>query len=73
MPNPQYVMVSGASEQLCIIDGKNAKVISTSYLKFKHNVLNITLTKENNLLIILDSKEFLKLKYLRLNNLKILY
>ena len=70
MPNPQYVMVSGASEQLCIIDVKNAKLISTSYLKFKHNVLNITLTKENNLLVILDSKEFFKVEIPKAEQLK---
>jgi hypothetical protein len=70
MPNPQYVMVSGASEQLCIVDVENAKVISTSYLIFKHNVLNITLTQEDNLLVVLDSKEFFKVELPKVEHLK---
>jgi len=70
MPNLQYIMVSGASEQLCIVDVHNAKVISTTYLRFQHNVLNITLTKEKNLLVVLDSKEFFKVELPTVEHLK---
>jgi len=70
MPNPQYVMVSGAGEQLCIIDILNAKVISTSYLVFKHNVISITLTKEDHLLVLLDSKEFFKVELPKVTHLR---
>ena len=70
MPNPQYVMVSGASEKLAIVDVKSAKVVSTSYLTFKNNVINICLTKENNLLIVLDSKEFFRVELPTAKHLK---
>ncbi|MDF1876378.1 hypothetical protein JHD47_00925 [Sulfurimonas sp. SAG-AH-194-L11] len=70
MPNPQYVMLSGASEQLCIIDIKNTKLVSPSYLTFKHNVLNITLTQKDNLLVVLESKEFFKVELPKVEHLK---
>ncbi|MDQ7067315.1 MAG: hypothetical protein Q9M40_04630 [Sulfurimonas sp.] len=70
MPNPQFVMLSGLSEHLCIVDVKNAKIISTSYLQFKHSVLNITLTREKNLLVVLDSKEIFKIELPKAEHLK---
>ncbi|MDF1883393.1 hypothetical protein JHD49_05505 [Sulfurimonas sp. SAG-AH-194-C21] len=70
MPNPQYIMVSAVSKQLCIVDVEHFKVVSTSYLTFKHNVLNIALTKENNLLVVLDSKEIIKVEIPKVEHLK---
>ena len=60
MPNPQYVMLSSDSKNLCIIDLENAKLVSSAYLSFKDNVSKIALTKENNLLVVLHSKQFYK-------------
>ncbi|MDF1879113.1 hypothetical protein JHD46_05590 [Sulfurimonas sp. SAG-AH-194-C20] len=70
MPNPQYIMLSAPCEQLCIVDVAKAKVISTSYLLFKHNVLHIELTKKDNLLVVLESKEILKVELPTVEHLK---
>ncbi len=70
MPNPQFVMVSGDSHNLCILDVENSKLISRSYLTFNHNILGITLTKEKNLLVLLQSKEFFKVELPKIEHLK---
>jgi len=62
MSNPQYIMVSAASKNLVIIDTHSAKIVSTSYLTFQHEVQKITLTKENNLLVVLVSRELYKIQ-----------
>jgi len=62
MPNPQFIMVSGASKELVLIDIQKGKVVSTSYLSFAKNVSKIRLTKDNNLLILLESQQFMKVK-----------
>jgi len=62
MPNPQFIMVSGASKELVLIDILKAKVVSTSYLSFTKHVSQMQLTKENKLLILLESQEFMKVK-----------
>jgi len=62
MPNPQFIMISANANRVAIIDTNIAKVVSTSYLTFNKQVTKITLTKDNNLLAILDSKEIIKVE-----------
>jgi len=61
MPNPQYIMVSAASKDLVIVDTHSAKVVATAYMTFKHDIQKIALTKENQLLVVLVSREFYKI------------
>ena len=70
MPNPQYVMVSGDDNKLILIDTKAAKIISSSYLKFKDNVQNISLTNDNNLLVVLQNREIHKIELPTAEHLK---
>jgi len=70
MPNPQFVMVSAEEKKLILIDTNSAKVISTSYLKFKDNVKNIALTSNNNLLVVLQNREIYKVELPTAEHLK---
>jgi len=60
MPNPNFIMVSGDSNKLIIIDTKNAKVVTTSYLVFSQNVHKISLNHESNLLVVLQNNQFIQ-------------
>ena len=62
MPNPNFIMLSGASHKLLLIDIKKAKVVATSYLSFDQNVSHLDLTKDNQLLIVLQSRRIIKVK-----------
>jgi len=70
MPNPQYVMVSAEDKKLILIDTKAAKVICSSYLKFKDNVQDISLTIDNNLLVVLLNREIHKVELPTAEHLK---
>jgi len=60
MPNPRYIMVSGKSKSLIIIDTLQEKIISTNYLSFKENVSHISLTQDKNLLVVLENNKVIK-------------
>jgi len=62
MPNPQFIMISAESNKVAIIDTKLHKLVSSNYLSFKGDVTKIALTKDNNLLAIIDSKKLLKIE-----------
>ncbi len=60
MPNPRYIMVSGKSKSLIIIDTLQEKVVSNNYLSFKENVSKISLTQDKNLLVVLENNSVIK-------------
>lgn len=62
MPNPRYIMVSGESNNLIIIDTEIGKVVSTNYLSFKENVSSIMLDYNNDLLVVLDDLKIVKVE-----------
>ena len=70
MPNPRYIMVSAEDKNLILIDTLSAKVVSPSYLKFKENVLQIKLTKDKNLIVVLQNRELLKIQLPTTEHLK---
>lgn len=60
MPNPRYIMVSGESKNLIIIDTLKEKIVSTNYLSFKENVSHISLSQDKNLLVVLENNNVIK-------------
>ena len=60
MPNPRYIMVSGKSKSLIIIDTLQEKIVSTNYLSFKENISQISLTQDKNLLVVLENNNVIK-------------
>ena len=70
MPNKRFIMVSGESKNLILIDTLEAKVVSTSYLTFSQNVSKIKLTKENDLIAVIDNREFYKIEIPSAEDLK---
>ena len=70
MPNPQFIMISAESKKLILIDIHTAKVVSTNYLSFKQNVSKITLTDDKNLLVVLNSREIIKVELPTTQHLK---
>lgn len=61
MPNPQYIMVSGNSNKIIIIDVELAKIVSNNYLSFKEEIRHIALYQEK-LVISLQNNELLKVE-----------
>ena len=70
MPNPHFIMVGAASKELILINVETAKIVSTSYMSFEKNVSDIRLTQNNNLLILLESRQFMKVKLPTAQDLK---
>ena len=70
MPNPRYIMVSAENKNLILIDTLSAKIVSSSYLSFKENVQQIKLTKDNNLLVVLNNNELYKVQLPTAEHLK---
>jgi len=62
MPNPRFIMISAESRRVALIDTQLAKLVSSNYLSFKGDVTKIALSKDNNLLAVIDSKKILKVE-----------
>ena len=60
MPNKNFIMVGGASEKLILIDITKAKIASTSYLSFSEEVSHLQLSHDKQLLVVLASREVIK-------------
>ena len=48
MPNKNFIMVSGASRKLLLIDIQKAKIVATNYLTFEHNISHLHLLTLTN-------------------------
>ncbi len=70
MPNPQFVLVSGQSKSIAIVDTLQAKIIKPSYLAFSKEISHLSLTKEHELIVILESREIHKVKLPTTDDLK---
>ena len=62
MPHSDFILLSADAKNLILINTKLAKVVSTDYLSFHKNVSKITLTKDNTLLVVLESRELLRVE-----------
>lgn len=60
MPNPKFIMLCAESKNLVIIDTQINKVVSTNYISFKYDVARISLSAQNDLLVVLTSNQVLK-------------
>ena len=70
MPNPQFVLVSGHSNTIALIDTVQAKIVKPSYLTFPKEISHICLTKEHELIVILEHREIHKVKLPTTDDLK---
>jgi len=67
MPNPDYIMISGTSNIISIIDIKNYKIIHSNYAKFTANINAIAMLNNESIMVALDNK---KIKYIDLPNVE---
>ena len=70
MPNSRYLMVSGQSKKLTLIDTVLEKVVSDTYLTFKENILHLALTNDKELLVALENNELQKIQLPTAEHLK---
>jgi hypothetical protein len=70
MPNNDYVMVSGESNKLAIIELSSAKLVSNDYLHFDVNIEHILLDAYDNLLIVLQNNTIYKFELPNAEELK---
>jgi len=70
MENPRYIMVSGASKDIILIDTQSAKIVSKSYLSLSANVSNILLADSETLLALINKTEIEKIELPSVAHLK---
>ncbi len=56
MPNPNYIMVSGTSNIVSIIDIKNYKILHSKYAEFTSNINKIIMMNNEFIIVSLDNK-----------------
>jgi len=56
LPDTNYILVSGDSQDIIVIDTSIAKIISTRYLSFNDDIEKMKLTLDNDLLVFLKHK-----------------
>jgi len=56
MPNPNYIMLSGTSNIISIIDIKNYKITHSKYAEFTANINSITMINDESIMVALDNK-----------------
>lgn len=70
MPNPNYVMISGASNRVALIELSSAKLVSSSYLEFDVDVSLISLEGSKGLLIALEDGTLYRYEFATAQELK---
>lgn len=70
MSNSRYLMVSGDSNKLILIDKELIKIVSNNYLAFSHKIRHILLNGQNDLLVTLENDELIKILLPNAENLK---
>ena len=56
MPNSNYIMLSGTSNIISIIDIKNYKIIHSKYVEFTANINYITMVNDESIMVALNNK-----------------
>lgn len=59
MPNPNYIMVSGISNTITIVDIKNFKIAHSKYIEFDMHINKIAIVNNNSLAVALENNKIL--------------
>lgn len=59
MPNPNYIMISGKSNIVTIIDIKNFKITHSKYIEFSEQINKIELINSDSLVVVLQNNKIL--------------
>ena len=59
MPNPEYIMISGDSKSVAIINIKSGKISRSNYIEFEDEVEKISLVDDETLVVALDNMKIL--------------
>lgn len=69
-PQSNFVIISGQSNSISLINIKTAKIISQKYITFKDEIHTMTLTNEQNLIVILKNNQIYHVKFANAHDLK---
>jgi len=69
-PQSDFVIISGKSNNISLINIKTAKLINPKYLIFKDEVHTMTLTNEQNLIVVLKNNQIYHVKFANAQDLK---
>ena len=67
MPNPNYIMISGTSNIISVIDVKNYKIIHSKYAEFTATINKIAMINNESIIVALDNK---RISYIDLPNVE---
>ncbi len=70
MPNKDYIMISGQTNSVAIIDIKNYKLIHAKYIEFADTIHTISLLDDETLMVALNNSQILNVKLSGLKQLK---
>jgi len=69
-PQSNFAIISGKSNNISLINIKTAKVISQKYLTFQDEIHTMTLTGEQNLIVVLKNGQIYHVKFANKQDLK---
>ena len=69
-PKSDFAIVSGQSNSISLINVKSAKIVTPQYLTFKNEVHAMTLTKEQNLIVVLKNNQIYRVTFANAQDLK---
>lgn len=70
MPNPNYIMISGKSNIITVIDVKNHKIAHSKYLEFETQINYICIAKSDLLIVALNNNKIVEVELLGIEKLK---
>ena len=70
MPNKDYIMISGYTNSVAIIDIKNYKLIHAKYMEFSETIHSISIFDDETLIVALNNSQILNVKLASLRQLK---
>lgn len=69
-PQSNFVIISGKSNSISLVNIKTAKIISQKYLTFEDEIHTMTLTNEQNLIVSLKNSQTYHVKFANTQDLK---
>lgn len=70
MPNPNYIMISGKSNIITVIDVKNHKIAHSKYIEFETQIKQIGIAKNDLLIVALNNNKIVEVELLGIEKLK---
>lgn len=70
MPNPDYIVVTGVTNIVAIVDIKNYKVVHNKYVEFESNIANIDIANGESLVASLDNDKIVTVELPSVSKLK---